>query len=63
MASQQKTIYFSYFIPRFLFFLSIFLDFIKLPKSNSFLWHFDMANQTTENQLIGMLNKLVNWKA
>ena len=28
IASQQKTIYFFYFIPRFLFSLFIFLDFI-----------------------------------
>ena len=39
---QQKTIYFFYFVPRFLFSLSTFLDFIYLPKSNSFLWGLDI---------------------
>lgn len=33
----QITIYFSYLVLRFLFSLSIFQDFIKLPKLNSFL--------------------------
>ena len=41
IAGRWRTIYFSYFVPRFLFSLSTFLDFIYLPKSNSFLWGLD----------------------
>ena len=38
IAGRWRTIYFSYFVSRFLFFLSTFLDFIYLSKSNLFLW-------------------------
>lgn len=49
--SLHWTIYFSYFIFRFLFFLSIFLDFTKIPKLNSIFWGVNRVSNLIKNEI------------